>query len=1223
MRHPLKIIAVLTFLTLTVSPSHNWAQTCIEPPEGLIAWWPFDEDSGTSAEDIIGEQSGVYVNGPSQTPGVIDGALQFDGQDDYVRVNDSDEWAFGTNDFTLELWANFASPTDGSIGTAGDVFVSHNEGAGNQNKWFFALGDGILNLTVFNEASPPPNFFVARGSFEPIVGQWYHLAVTKTGTLFRTYVDGIQVGSEVSPSPIANPNAPLVFGQSNETFGGFMDGILDEITIYNRALSSEELISIVNARNEGKCKPLRISSELISPILSGELTSQVLEAQNGEAPFTWSVIEGRPPKGMSLSSDGLLEGIPTEHGEFFFIVEVVDGTGESDQKEFILFVRQRGVFDLALDWSDALNPNGVWSYNSRSGTPIITHWDDWDPTNGCCFSTPQPAWGAAQWPQNGHVPVWLKVVGETTEPRDFPKGKVIMHGAEGSGPAARANVTWTSPLNGVITIGGGVWLVDVTNTRSMDWVIYKNETPLTSGSLTPNNPRSSIAPFKFQDGSSGREVLSQAVNVGDIITLEFNKTSTFASFVGVDFTIFSSLEIISNIPAALKLGEGFSQQLEIVGGIPSLNWTIVEGTLPPGMTLSTDGVLSGTPTELGDSAFNIQVQDGSGEVVKKAFTVEVVLILPPANISITKQGTIVVPGRLTNYFIAVENIGQFIASDIVIREALEPLENFSDPSHFKPAPNSVIGNLVEWKIDQLNPGEMKVFNYGVTISPTVNIGDLVKGGPVFEVCDRCRDADECKFLNTICEFTGVNIPTGIGLADIFETILKDNLPSNECTGTALLCIDRCENLCESDSDNKDATGPFDPNEKLVLAKRFIQPDQLLTYPIHFENIGEVEAIDVFVNDVLDPKLDDSTLELLTPDGGSYNPTTRTVRWELLGRNLQPGETDNVLLSVKPLPKLPSGTEIRNRAEIQFEIFEPLVTPDVVNIIDTTPPNCTMDTLPLETTALEFPISWTGSDTVGEIDFFSVFVSKNGEAYQPFVEGTVNTTAVFSGDVGDQFAFFCVAKDTAGNLEKPDTTAEAETRILLSVKVPSVTEISQADAKAAIIESGLMVGNLSLVHDDNIPVGNVISQDPSAGEEQPEGSKVDLVVSLGPSNQQTICSYLGNDPKPSLLDQDKWRFKGRKGEIVTFWLEKSGTNHIGNRATLRVQGKKVKGERKTDKSDLPNKVTARFPHNRYLKVTVAEQPLYGKGKRFRGYYCLTMEANGAEKTLEPVGRWVEP
>ena len=203
------------------------------------------------------------------------------------------------------------------------------------------------------------------------------------------------------------------------------------------------------------------------------------------------------------------------------------------------------TWDLADDWSDSLNPNGVWSYNKSPGSPFTMHWDDWDPSSGCCFASPQPAWAATQWPNVEHVPMWMKVVSETTtRTPDFPIGRVIMHGVQGVLPPVGAGVTWTSPVDDVITIEGGVWLGNFTSTRSMDWTIMLNGVPLTEGSLNALDPGSSVAPNRYEDGSGGPAVLTQAVTVGDIITLEFSKTSTFATFVGVDFAIRSTDDVI-------------------------------------------------------------------------------------------------------------------------------------------------------------------------------------------------------------------------------------------------------------------------------------------------------------------------------------------------------------------------------------------------------------------------------------------------------------------------------------------------------------------------------------------------------------------------------------------------------------------------------------------------------------------------------------------------------
>src|SRR4051812_27802754 len=87
------------------------------------------------------------------------------------------------------------------------------------------------------------------------------------------------------------------------------------------------------------------------------------------------------------------------------------------------------------------------------------------------------------------------------------------------------------------------------------------------------------------------------------------------------------------------------------------------------------------------------------------------------------------------------------------------------------------------------------------------------------------------------------------------------------TSARRVCISRkqcCEGIGgSSDSVDAVAVRPVDPNEKLVAARRFIRNDQKLLYPIHYENIGNIEAKDIFIRDVIDSNLDPTTLELIT------------------------------------------------------------------------------------------------------------------------------------------------------------------------------------------------------------------------------------------------------------------------------------------------------------------------------------------------------------------------
>jgi hypothetical protein len=156
-------------------PINSGTATCVSPPSGMIAWWTLDETSGTIAKDSVGAEPAAYFGAPVQTPGLVGGALKFNGSTDFLSAADSNLWAFGTNDFTIELWASFTSPGGGSVGNPSHIFIGNDEGPFNLNKWFFALGGGFLYFHV-NSPTLGPSFF-PPAPFSPALNQWYHLAV--------------------------------------------------------------------------------------------------------------------------------------------------------------------------------------------------------------------------------------------------------------------------------------------------------------------------------------------------------------------------------------------------------------------------------------------------------------------------------------------------------------------------------------------------------------------------------------------------------------------------------------------------------------------------------------------------------------------------------------------------------------------------------------------------------------------------------------------------------------------------------------------------------------------------------------------------------------------------------------------------------------------------------------------------------------------------------------
>ena len=118
-----------------------------------------------------------------------------------------------------------------------------------------ALRCGIYGVHINGPGIGP--IFLAQASFSPATGQWYHLAVTRGNQTFRIYVDGNIVSTEFNAASIPDSNAPLTLGQAEGL--GWMNGCLDEVSLYNYALSDAELLAIFNAGSAGKCLPARPS----------------------------------------------------------------------------------------------------------------------------------------------------------------------------------------------------------------------------------------------------------------------------------------------------------------------------------------------------------------------------------------------------------------------------------------------------------------------------------------------------------------------------------------------------------------------------------------------------------------------------------------------------------------------------------------------------------------------------------------------------------------------------------------------------------------------------------------------------------------------------------------------------------------------------------------------------------------------------------------------------
>ena len=208
---------------------------CFPVPPGALAWWP-GEDNVT---DELKGHPGVASHGVSYADGMAGRAFKLDGQTNYLEIADSGDWNLSTNDFAIELWANFGGP----VAEAG--FVAHDDG---KVGWSFGVRGGAVSLHLDSPAGP---LDIAPAPFAPQPGNWHHMAVTRGGSAINLYVDGAPSGQATFAAEVPAASTPLTLGQAGGGF--FFKGLLDEVTIYHRQLSADEVKSIFQAGSAGKC----------------------------------------------------------------------------------------------------------------------------------------------------------------------------------------------------------------------------------------------------------------------------------------------------------------------------------------------------------------------------------------------------------------------------------------------------------------------------------------------------------------------------------------------------------------------------------------------------------------------------------------------------------------------------------------------------------------------------------------------------------------------------------------------------------------------------------------------------------------------------------------------------------------------------------------------------------------------------------------------------------
>lgn len=263
------LILVLALITFN---SFAYTQTCLPAPVGLVAWWT----GNGNTLDLRSRNNGTLQNGATFTTGQVGQSFLFDGVNDSIDslASPNPVLNFGSNNFTVEAWVKTSSS-----GTARTIY-------GN--------GYNINPLVLMRIESDNRARFIIRDNAGVALdvlgtttnlndGVWHHIAGIREGTTARLYVDGVQQNS-ASNGAFDQINSVCNFAfiggfrsdsvctsPANEAF---FNGSIDEVSVYNRNLSTAEIQSIFNSSTTGKCQPTAtIAPSGLGSLFSGDATT--------------------------------------------------------------------------------------------------------------------------------------------------------------------------------------------------------------------------------------------------------------------------------------------------------------------------------------------------------------------------------------------------------------------------------------------------------------------------------------------------------------------------------------------------------------------------------------------------------------------------------------------------------------------------------------------------------------------------------------------------------------------------------------------------------------------------------------------------------------------------------------------------------------------------------------------------------------------------------------
>lgn len=230
----------------TAGSAGKCPEICTPVADGLVGWWRGE----TNALDTAGSNAGTLLGETSFETGIAGSGFRFDGVNDCVQIPFA--VALELTNYSVETWVKPLSQVTDPVNQE----LIFGQGFGKPQ---LVVRPGTNGLqAVFMFAENLTSFPAAVSTNEIPINQFSHLAGTWDGATLRVYVNGVLGGETATTQMPAASTCPFYIGGFQDACsftGQFFNGIVDEVSLYNRALLAEEVQAIFDAGTAGKCPP--------------------------------------------------------------------------------------------------------------------------------------------------------------------------------------------------------------------------------------------------------------------------------------------------------------------------------------------------------------------------------------------------------------------------------------------------------------------------------------------------------------------------------------------------------------------------------------------------------------------------------------------------------------------------------------------------------------------------------------------------------------------------------------------------------------------------------------------------------------------------------------------------------------------------------------------------------------------------------------------------------